>query len=254
MPEVVESYRLNRSLIECQRLQSTLINTYRQDFNKYAKRHQLQYLERVFESVPRLLGQKIKYSHIEPEVSSRILGDAMTLLCQARVVFKNFHSAANGVPLGSEINPRHFKCIFVDIGLALRILGLELSQILESSAVELINSGAIAEQLVGQELLANTPITEIPQLYHWHREARTSNAEIDYVIQQRSQILPIEVKAGATGRLKSLHQFLIDKPQHKLGVRIYSGPYNRSNNILSLPVYLVGSLMRGEIETEKLAI
>ena len=123
MPEVVANYCANRSFIECQRLQNTLINTYRQDFNKYAKRQQIQYLEKVFDSIPRLLGQKLKYSHIDPEAKSRTINDALGLLCKAGVVFKNYHSSANGIPLGSEVDHQHFKCVSVDVGSALRILG-----------------------------------------------------------------------------------------------------------------------------------
>jgi len=253
MPAVVESYRVTRSFIECQRIQNVILNTYRQDFSKYAKKQQIQHIEKVFDAVPRLLGQKLKYSHISSEAKSQTINDALALLCKARVVFKNFHSAANGVPLGSEVNFQHFKCVFIDIGLALRMLGIDLPQLVTLSTIELINKGAIAEQFVGQEILANMPPTESPQLYHWHREARTSNAEVDYVIQHQSRVLPIEVKAGATGRLKSLNQFLLEKPQHKLGLRIHSGPIEEHGKILSLPFYLLGNfLQRSAQETHLL--
>lgn len=114
----------------------------------------------------------------------------------------------------------------------------------------LANSGVIAEQFVGQHLLYDHLSYEEPSLYYWQREKATSQAEIDYVISQRQVIIPIEVKAGKAGTMKSLHLFLQEK-KLSLGVRFYTQlPAMTETNdqhhyrILSLPLYMIGQARR----------
>ena len=120
----------------------------------------------------------------------------------------------------------------------------------------LVNDGAMAEQFVGQHLLHSGPSYEAPALHYWAREARNSNAEVDYVIAVGRRIVPVEVKAGATGSLKSLHQFLGEK-RSDLGLRFNALPPSLlqdskklpngatiSYRLLSLPLYLAGQARR----------
>jgi len=101
-----------------------------------------------------------------------------------------------------------------------------------------INEGAIAEQFTAQELLAYRDYYQIPSLYYWAREARSSNAEIDYLIPCCSSALPIEVKAGKTGTLRSMHIFL-EKYGLSAGVRISQLYFNNTLPIISLPFYAI---------------
>lgn len=107
----------------------------------------------------------------------------------------------------------------------------------------LLNRGYLAEQFVGQELLTIKPTYQQSDLFYWEREKVSSAAEVDYVTHVDSQIIPIEVKAGKTGRLKSLQVFLEEK-KLPLGVRISQHPLNREKNILSLPLYMIPKLNR----------
>ncbi|NJL27362.1 MAG: DUF4143 domain-containing protein [Thermoanaerobaculia bacterium] len=119
-----------------------------------------------------------------------------------------------------------------------------------------VGRGALAEQLVGQHLLYSGPSWEPPQLYYWMREKQGSAAEVDYLLAQGAEILPVEVKAGKTGRLKSLHLFLREK-HRRYAIRLGSGPpslldattalpdgENVPFRLLSLPLYLVGEVRR----------
>ena len=137
------------------------------------------------------------------------------------------------------------------MGLVNRICGLDLV-----GAEELItvNEGALAEQFVGQQLLCAARPFEDPQLFYWGREARNANAEVDFVISRHQDILPVEVKAGKTGTLRSLFQFLLDK-QRRRAVRFHlrppvledlklPGDQTRTVQLLSLPLYLAGQLER----------
>ncbi len=124
---------------------------------------------------------------------------------------------------------------------------------------KLINEGSIAEQFIGQHLLHLRNPDEPPRLNYWVREQKTSNAEVDYVISRGDVILPIEVKAGKSGSLKSLFQFACEK-KTRLAIRFDLNPpsfqtathkigVNKQSNeitvdLLSLPLYLVGQLLR----------
>ena len=114
----------------------------------------------------------------------------------------------------------------------------------------------MAEQIVGQLLRTILPPYIPPSLYYWQREKKGAEAEIDYIIQHENQVIPIEVKAGTTGTLKSLHQFIKEKKK-KTAVRINSDIPRLSSvsikdplgsnieyNLLSLPFYLLGQLHR----------
>ena len=106
-----------------------------------------------------------------------------------------------------------------------------------------LNRGAIMEQFVGQELLAYTPADEVGSLDYWCREKKGSSAEVDYIVAIDEHVIPIEVKAGSTGRLKSLQVFLTEK-QYTLGVKISMEPLGMKNNILCVPAYMIQSLPR----------
>lgn len=120
-------------------------------------------------------------------------------------------SNCSGLPLQADINEKVYKAIFLDVGLMNAICGLDWRAISQADDLKLINKGSIAEQFVGQHLqtlLADTPNRE---LIYWLRQGRSSNAEIDFVVSMSGTIIPIEVKAGAIGTLKSLHQFMGSK-------------------------------------------
>jgi hypothetical protein len=101
-----------------------------------------------------------------------------------------------------------------------------------------INEGAVAEQYTAQELLAYRDHFQAPSLFYWAREARNSSAEIDYVIPCCSSVLPIEVKAGKTGTLRSMHIYF-EKYCLPAGIRISQLFFNKTLPIISLPFYAI---------------
>jgi hypothetical protein len=144
----------------------------------------------------------------------------------------------------------------LDCGLCGASLGLSLHQLRAVSEISMINSGGMAEQLVGQLLRTVPPAYVPPSIYYWQRGRKGAEAEVDYVIQHENQIIPIEVKAGTTGTLRSLHQFMKEKKK-TIAVRINSdipslGPVHVNDvlgspveyTLLSLPFYLLGQLHR----------
>jgi len=242
MPMVVDSYLTTESLAECQEYQTLLLRTYSDDFAKYAATARHKYLQQVYDRTPGLVGQQIKFVNISPDMDSRYLKAAIADLKKAAVIFPVYSTAASGLPLSTHINEKKFKLLFLDIGLMKRATKLDID-LLFAEDLMLLNRGAIAEQFVGQELLAYQYPFDEPQLYYWAREDKSSTAEVDYVLNFDSTIVPIEVKAGKTGSLKSLHLLMKEK-KLSLGVRISSKKMHMFNNILSIPFYMVNQLGR----------
>lgn len=117
------------------------------------------------------------------------------------------------------------------------------SQTVKEKDFNAIFKGAVAEQLVGQELIAYQSPYSKAEIFYWGRRAKSSTAEIDYLIEKDGQIIPIEVKSGPTGRMKSLHIF-IAKHQTNKALKISQAPFQKGNPVLSLPFYAIESFFQ----------
>ncbi len=247
MPEVVQAYIDHKDLILCQKKLDDLLTTLRDDFAKYKKKSPVGRLREVFDSVVFQAGNKFKYSNIESSSRSQDLKNALDLLLQAGLAYKIYHTNAQGLPLGAQINTKKFKVILFDVGLHQRLLGLDLRSYLLSEDFQGINRGNIAEIFVGLELICNGPVHISRQLFYWHREARGSNAEIDYLIQQAEHIVPIEVKAGTKGQMQSMYIFL-KSHRAECGVRVSLENFSEYEQIKVFPLYAVYKIQqRGQV-------
>ena len=245
------------------RVLQSVVATYRDDFGKYGRSRDR--IRMVFDRLPHLVARKFKYVEVSREHRASEIGAALEHLCMARVAGKVFRTAANGVPLAAEINDRFFKCLHVDVGLMCAALGLDVLDLERQGDPTLVNRGAVAEQFVGQHLLYAEAPYITPALHYWARETRNAAAELDYVIAVGSRVVPVEVKAGATGSLRSLHQFIREKATG-LALRFNADPPSLLRDVrklpdgttvrydlLSLPLYLVGQARRliGEAAAER---
>jgi len=202
------------------------------------------------------IGRKLKYTGIDRSYKSNDMAKALQQLCLAKVVFKVFNSGCNGVPLSAEKKQRFFKCFMLDIGLVHTQLKLNPFETGEVDELNLVNNGALAEQLIAQQVMGQYPDYMEPELYYWAREKKASSAEVDFVIaSDHRQIIPVEVKAGSTGTLRSLQIMTVEKKLTH-AVRFNSMPpsiFNENRKTLkgesrftlySLPHYLSGQVMR----------
>lgn len=242
MPAVLAEYIDSKSLLRCQELQFAILFNFRNDFGKYAKRVQHRNLQLLFDKAPGLIGQWFKYSKIDPDLQARDLRKSLEQLSDAGLINQVFATAASGIPLIAQANTKKFKLLFLDVGLVKRAMNLDLSLLFEDDLM-LINQGTLAEQLVGQELLTLASPHETSSLFFWAREEHGSSAQVDYITTVGSQIVPIEVKSGATGKMKSLILFMQEK-HLPLGLRISQNPLSYKDKILSLPFYLISQLPR----------
>ncbi len=239
MPEVVQSWITTKDPLLCGKIQQNIIQSYRQDFSKYAKDHQIQHVETIFESALQQLGKKFKFSQLPGEYRKRELLPALELLIKAGVIHKIYQSNGQGIPLGATRNFEKFKIILLDVGLTQALLDLNLSDwFLDSDAV-FVNKGALIEAFVGQELLAYADSHRDSTLYYWQRDVKGSEAEVDYLIQLQGKIIPLEVKSGKSGHLKSMHLFLETHPDTPYGIRFSNHNYSVHNKIKSYPLYAI---------------
>ena len=177
-------------------------------------------------------------------------------MCLARIITKVFHSHANGIPLAAEKNERFFKMMLLDVGLLLTQLSLIPTEIEQIGELNLVNNGALAEQFIGQHLYQAQPHYRAPELFYWARERKSSSAEVDYVItDDLNHVVPVEIKAGSTGRLRSLQIMVLEKslPQAVgfcsaqpsiLTERRKTAKGTVDFKLISLPHYLVQQLQR----------
>lgn len=253
LPEVLSDWINTQSDESRLRLQRDLIATYRDDFNKYRERVPAELLRRTMDSVSQQLGDRFVYGHIDSDIRHRDAKRALEFLVLARVCHRVEHTSANGIPLGAETNPRLFKALVSDIGLASVQLGLSALDLHNLDRVIWANKGGLAEQFVGQHLRCLFKPFEEPRLFYWQR-AEGRQGEIDYLIQHGSLIVPIEVKSGRSGSMKSLHAFMQSK-QLPLALRFDVNPPSIQDmavhtttgdlanyKLLSLPLYMVESI------------
>jgi predicted AAA+ superfamily ATPase len=242
MPETTATYLKYRDPQRCQKIIDDLVTTIIDDFAKYKKRSPVHKLQEVFYSTVHQAGGKFKYSNVSPPGgSTSVYKESLDLLIKGGIAHRIYHTSAQGLPLGAQINVKKFKILPLDTGVYQRILGLDLSQHIISDFDHLINRGNLAELFVGLELISHQSSYLHPQLYYWHREAKSSNAEIDYVISSGGRIIPIEVKAGTKGQMQSLHLFLRERNLSQ-GLRISSENYALYPNIRTIPLYAVSQV------------
>lgn len=241
MPQIVKAYKEGANLRACGNKLDSLLSTIRDDFAKYKKQVSSAKLSETLASISLQAGKKFKYSNIAPSEPLAGYKESLELLVNAGLAHKVFHSASNGIPLGAEIDTKKFKVIPFDMGLHIRSLGLDIAELILLDSLQLANKGNLAEIFVGLELIANSNPYLRSQLHYWHRESRASNAEVDYVIQQGEQIVPIEVKSGSTGKMQSLHLFLEEKKRLQ-GIRLSHENFSEYGKIKAMPLYAAGLL------------
>lgn len=249
MPEVVSVYFKTNNIISAQNEQFALLNTYRGDFAKYSRHAQLRYLQKVFDSVPALTGQRVKYVRIDEHAQSRDLKRAVELLDMAQVISIAKYSSGIGQPLAAHCDEKKFKLFFVDIGLAFSLGGINAAEYFKEN-FSLIDIGARAEQFVAQQLLCNSNQHQQKRLYFWSKENSKGSAEIDFLYGYNGKVYPVEVKAGKTGTLKSLRYFMHQK-NCSLGIRFWDGDLSFFDSVLSVPFYMVEHLDRLISQAEK---
>lgn len=261
MPASVAAWVSTHDYLQCQTELDDIQLTYYDDFAKYAKKIDPTLLRNTLQSVILQTGNKFTYSRVDGGYRAEEVKKALGLLSDAGIIKRVSHTAANGLPLGAEVNDRYRRYIYLDSGLLLRILDMDLGGarqltelIIAGTAEDLVNKGGLTEMVLGWELIKyNNPRSQ-HDLYYWENVAEGTRSEVDYIMVKDLKVLPIECKAGVSGKMKSLHLFMSQK-QLTFAVRCslenFSMIENRDKQngdvvrrISVLPLFAVSNLYR----------
>lgn len=218
MPEVVNKWVETHDYLACQEVQDDLVVTYEDDFPKYKKKVDATLLRLTMRSAAVQATRKFVYSQVGGGYNANEVKKALEMLTLAGILIPVTHTNANGLPLGSEADNSYRKMMLLDTGLMLRLLNMttgdisELTEhILTGDMTDLVNKGPVAEMVAGLELFHYRTPNIRHEMYYWLRQSKNSQAEIDYVSSYKQSVLPIEVKAGTQGGMKSLWLFMREK-------------------------------------------
>lgn len=218
MPASVATWVTTHDYSQCQAELDDIQLTYYDDFPKYAKKVDPTLLRNTLQSVVMQIGDKFTYSEVDGGYRADDVKKALKLLCDAGIIKRVSYTSGNGLPLGAEVNDKFRKYIYLDSGLLLRILDLDFGgarqlteRIIAGTSEDLVNKGGLAEMVLGWELVKyNNPRMQ-HDLFYWENTAEGTRSEVDYIIARDLKVLPIECKAGTSGKMKSMYEFMHQK-------------------------------------------
>lgn len=251
MPEVVNSYSLNKDFTALQSIYESLIIAYLDDVEKYAATNsQVQYIRHAIRASFSQAGKRIKFEGFgNSSYRSRDMSEALRTLENALLIQLLYPSTGTQLPLLPD-HKKSPRLQILDTGMLNYFAGIQ-KEILGTADLNKVYQGTMIEHLVGQELLASQ-YNALSSLNFWVREKPTSSAEVDFVWPFDGKLIPVEVKSGTEGKLKSLHLYM-DLVSHQMALRFYAGelaiteavtPSGKKYHLLNLPYYLVSQTDR----------
>lgn len=249
MPEAVQHYRQHRDLTALSSIYDSLITSYIDDVEKYARSNQQrQWISHAIRTSFAQAGKRIKFQGFgNSSYSSREMGEALRALQKALLLYIVYPETGYTLPLFPDLK-KSPRLHVLDTGLMNYFAGIQ-REIISTDDLNKVYQGIMIEHLVGQELLAFQHLA-LSALHFWVREKKTSMAEVDYLFPYDGKLIPIEVKSGSEGKLRSLHLFMNEAP-HTTAIRFYAGevslanlttPNGKSFKLLSLPYYAVSQI------------
>jgi len=231
MPEVVAQYAEKRDIVSLRKVYDTLLTGYRDDIEKYAgNKTEANVLLHILKNGWRYAGQRIKFECFgESNYKSREVGEAFRTLEKAMVLELAYPTVATHLPMSPDLK-KSPKLLWLDTGMVNYVAKNQV-ELFGTQDISEHWKGKVAEHIVGQELLS-TNESVAAQRNFWVREARNSQAELDFVIQTDTQLLPVEVKSGYNSKIKSMHLFM-EQAKGNLAIRFWNNPY--TSDIVKLP-------------------
>ena len=250
MPEAVARWASGANMTEVRKVHEDLVQALAEDIHRYKGKNDLVYLEAAFENLAHHYGLRFKYENFAPGYASRPMKSAINRLERAMLLTRVWPTSSRALALRTR--PRSApKLLPLDIGIALHMMG-PTHEHLRARPVQQIVGGRVAEMFVGQQLLASR-YGPGEQIHFWVSESSRGNAETDFLIEGPSVPIPVEVKSGASGSLKSMHQFLM-RAGLATGIRFWAAGLADEQHtvamaggrigyrLLSLPLYAAETL------------
>lgn len=252
MPAAVAKYVKTNSYLEAGQVLSELKQTYIDDFVKYKSKTDPMLLRQTLFSVAHQIGRKFVYSQVEGGYTTAQVKNALEMLRDAGIIIPVWHTSANGIPLGAEINPKFVKYNLIDHGFLLNLLGIGdstnavVKELLVANKSDLVDKGSLTEMVAGLELLKYMSSNERHDLYYWQNLSRGTVSEVDYVLPRGLDIVPMEVKSGLRGSMASLYVFM-EKEHIKYAIRCSLENFGefispKGKKIIVNPLYAISNL------------
>jgi predicted AAA+ superfamily ATPase len=204
MPKAIQTFLDTKSFLEVRKVQEEIISAYSMDFPKYEKRAKIDSLNSIFKILPFHLGKKVIYQHFDRNLRSGEIKKSIELFIRANILYPCYHTNATGVPLLATVDHSIFKLYFLDIGLVNCAQQLSWHSLQELFFGSFVSKGFLAEQFIAQHLAYDLNPNQNPELLFWLKDKSVEKAEVDFIVGHNNKIIPIEVKAGKGGRLKSM--------------------------------------------------
>ena len=259
MPEAVSEYLDHQDIERLSPIFSSLLKGYNEDAEKFAKNfEQVRVLRHILGAAWLSAAETITFSGFgNSNYTSTQIHDGMDLLERAYLLSLDYPVTSTSAP-ALPATRRSPKLIMVDTGLTNFLAGIQLEYLQNKELLDTWR-GRAAEHIVAQELRVVLDRHYREQQYFWIRDKKGSTAEVDFVWQEGTDIIPIEVKAGTNSHLRSLHTFVNNSDGHVVAVRIWSGPLSIQDietpapdkkpfRLINLPFYYVGQLDKVLVE------
>lgn len=245
MPEIIKTYINTGSISDLPKVYESIWTTYKNDIEKYTSNEtERKVIKHIIQSAHLYLDQRIKFQNFgNSNYRSREVGEAMRNLDDAKIIQLIYPTTQVEPPIKPDYK-KSPRLQFLDTGLVNHSLGIQ-GELLGLEDLNSAYKGALIPHLVTQELISLNTITNSKPNF-WVREKTQSSSEVDLVIPFQNKIIPIEIKSGSVGTLKSLHQFM-DQTNHPYAVRIYAGEFNIEKHktpkgtpyfLMNMPYYL----------------
>ncbi|MCK4662489.1 MAG: ATP-binding protein [Bacteroidales bacterium] len=238
MPEAVSALCNNNDFNEVREIQNRILQGYEQDFSKHAPIEIVPKIRMLWNSIPAQLAKenrKFIYGVIKKGARAKDYEIAIAWLINCGLIHKVSRASKPAMPLKAYVDFSAFKLFLVDIGLLSAMGNIDVKTLLKGNVIFEEFKGAITEQFVLQQLVTEKEFN----VYYW--SAEKSTAEIDFLIQYKGRIIPVEVKAEENLQAKSLKMFC-QKYNPQQAVRTSMSDYRKENWLTNVPLYAINEL------------
>ena len=244
MPEIVQDFVENKDFESVRNLQKEILSAYEEDFTKHIPANTVAKIRLLWKSIPAQLSKENKkfiYGAAKEGARARDFEAALSWLINSGLVYRVNKITKPDLPITAYEDFNSFKLFVLDVGLLGAMTDLQADTIIDGNRIFEEFKGAIAEQYVLQQFKT---IKDLP-VYYWSNE--TSRAEIDFVIQIKSDVVPVEVKAERNLQAKSLKVYM-EKFKPNYAIRTSMADYKKTDNLIDLPLYTIENITQGDIK------
>ena len=238
MPEIVASFADEKDFNEARKIQKRILTAYEQDFSKHAPKEIVPKIRMLWNSIPSQLAKENKkfiYGLIRERARAKDYETAIMWLSDCGLVHKVSRINAPNIPLKAYEDLKAFKLFIVDVGLLGALVGLNQRTLLNGNELFTEFKGALTEQYVMQQLAVNQDLG----IYYYTNDRNT--CEVDFIVDNGDNIIPLEVKAEINLKAKSLKTYR-EKFKPEISIRSSMADYSEEIGLINLPLYAIDGI------------